>query len=208
MERRLPGQLTAAGMLMLASAGCSITSLNPPTKAAAAFVGAQFVPEGKRVTAPFAQVLFCDKVPGECAAAEKPVAVAFSLTAMAQMATVNREVNDFITPRPDPGLDTWSLFPQAGDCEDYALTKRHILVAQGWPASALRLAIGETDEKGHLVLVARTTRGDFVLDNRSDGVTPWASFDMQWLSVSSSTDPHVWHQVPQSSNAQLLSASL
>ena len=195
-------------MLMLALVGCSMNSPNPPTKAATTFYGAQFVPEGRRVSAPFAQVVFCDKTPGECAVSTKPVAVGYSLTTVAQLVIVNRQVNHFITPRPDPNLDTWSLFPEAGDCEDYALTKRHILVSQGWPASALRLAIGATDEKGHLVLVARTTEGDFVLDNRSDAVMPWASFYMQWMSVSSSTDPHVWYEVPPSGYTPLLSASL
>ena len=54
-----------------------------------------------------------------------------------------------------------------GDCEDYALLKRHTLIRKGWPVGSLLLTVVR-DEKGegHAVLTARTKQGDFILDNK------------------------------------------
>ncbi|NKQ94714.1 transglutaminase-like cysteine peptidase, partial len=61
-----------------------------------------------------------------------------------------------------------------GDCEDYALRKRQLLVAASMPRSALRVAvvINELGE-GHAVLLALTSGGDLVLDNRTPDVVRW-----------------------------------
>ncbi len=41
-----------------------------------------------------------------------------------------------------------------GNCHDYAVTKRHELIRQGWPAASLRLAVAYTPSGiGHLVVV-------------------------------------------------------
>jgi predicted transglutaminase-like cysteine proteinase len=38
----------------------------------------------------------------------------------------------------------WSIAPDIGDCNDYAVTKRHKLVARGLPSNALRLSVVRT----------------------------------------------------------------
>ena len=52
----------------------------------------------------------------------------------------------------------WTIAPHEGDCNDYAVTKRHQLLEKGLPSSALRLSVTKTVTLGvgHLVLVVST----------------------------------------------------
>ncbi|MEW6020171.1 MAG: transglutaminase-like cysteine peptidase [Pseudomonadota bacterium] len=95
---------------------------------------------------------------------------------MAQLATVNSQVNR-LPYRADPALygrpDFWTDIEAAGagDCEDYALAKRRLLLADGWPVSAVRLATCWTErEEYHAVLTVDLQGPDgaetWVLDNR------------------------------------------
>jgi predicted transglutaminase-like cysteine proteinase len=187
--------LVTAFVFALGSSGCTTTAPRHALKPVA-FTDSRYIPEKQRVVEPFAHAQFCVRVPNECIPSKAMVAVADTPAKMAELMQVNRDINKAIAPRLDPGFDTWTLFPQAGDCDDYAVTKRHVLIAQGWPASSLRLAIGKTrTEEGHLVLVARTGDGDMVLDNLSNEIRPWSDMDIEWLTIQSSTEPYVWHKI-------------
>lgn len=63
--------------------------------------------------------------------------------------------------------DFWTDILESGDCEDYALTKLHRLLALGWPISMMRLACCycETGEY-HAVLLVDFDGQTWVLDNR------------------------------------------
>ena len=85
---------------------------------------------------------------------------------------MNADVNNALRPVTDEAhhgiLDRWDLAEDgAGDCEDYQLLKRKLLVDAGLPRRALRMSV-VLDEKGegHAVLMVRTDRGDFILDNK------------------------------------------
>jgi len=81
----------------------------------------------------------------------------------------------------------------AGDCNSYVLAKQQALLALGWPRSALLMAAAWTEtHEGHLVLVARTTSGDLVLDNRVPEVVDWKTLPYQWISRQSSSSPMIW----------------
>jgi len=61
--------------------------------------------------------------------------------------SVNAWVNRAIAYAADP-RDHWqgpieTLRRKTGDCEDYAILKRAILIARGWPASRLALVVGD-----------------------------------------------------------------
>ena len=61
-----------------------------------------------------------------------------------------------------------------GDCEDYQLVKRKCLVEAGFPRRALGMAVVIAEEGAwHAVMVGRTNRGDFILDNKRDVILPW-----------------------------------
>jgi predicted transglutaminase-like cysteine proteinase len=92
--------------------------------------------------------------------------------------------------------DTWTIAPDEGDCNDYAVTKRHELLKSGLPSSALRLSVTKTAVGvGHLVLVVVTTRGDLVMDSLRDAIQPWQTTDYQWLKIQSAHNPNYWVEV-------------
>lgn len=160
-----------------------------------------FITERRTTLAPMGHVVFCMRHAEECRN-DGPDSGPVDLTPerLAVLKRVNAEVNRTIRPRPDRTgagvIDQWSLAPEAGDCEDYALTKRHRLQAEGWPASALRLATARTrDGSGHAVLVVRTAAGDLVLDNRTGAILPWTATDLSWIAIQSGTDPRLWHEI-------------
>jgi predicted transglutaminase-like cysteine proteinase len=130
------------------------------------------------------------------------------LTAQAwkTLIAVNRQVNAMLEPMTDAehwGVsDRWDMPDDgAGDCEDYQLLKRRLLVQEGFPARALRMTVvvDETGE-GHAVLMVRTDRGDFILDNKQSSVLPWhqtgytfvkreGSHGTAWVSLGQATGP-------------------
>src|SRR4051812_38957991 len=127
---------------------------------------------------PFAHVLFCNAHPTDCAVKAGPMELPATAELMGVLKAVNRRVNRGITPRNDDprimGGDVWSLSPKAGDCEDFAITKRHDLLLLGFSSSALRLAEAYTPSgAGHMVLVVSTTEGDVVLNNLTNDVLAW-----------------------------------
>jgi predicted transglutaminase-like cysteine proteinase len=115
--------------------------------------------------------------------------------AMEVLREVNTLVNNTIAPtrKPtDPIYANWTIWPAAGDCNDYAVTKRHQLIEMGWPEETLRLAVVKVDGQGHLVLVARLSEGDVVLDNLSATVKPWNTLGYEWISMQSGSNPRFW----------------
>lgn len=104
----------------------------------------------------------------------------FSLTPerMAELQQVNRYVNSTIVEVTDLEQygreDVWTL-PRSGkgDCEDFALLKRKLLIERGWPASALSVTVGATAQGvAHAVLTVTTAQGQWVLDNLTSSILP------------------------------------
>jgi predicted transglutaminase-like cysteine proteinase len=151
---------------------------------------------GADKTAPDGAVVFCRAYPGQCLASSVSQVTLTSVRA-AELSETNAAVNAQIVPRSDPpGRDIWSVNVTSGDCEDYALTKRAHLIAAGWPASALLVAMAiANDGTGHALLIAVTDKGDFVLDNLHPKVMLWSETDYGWVGRMSSTDPHKWRKI-------------
>ena len=144
---------------------------------------------------PLGFVVFCQEDPSECNSA-KPVAV--SSPRLSDLEEVNRWVNQSITPVTDfehYGVKEYWTIPTdgKGDCEDYALLKRHMLIERGWPASALLVTVVMDENKdGHAVLTARTRAGDLILDNRSKEIRPWTKTPYEFVMRQSSRNPQMW----------------
>jgi predicted transglutaminase-like cysteine proteinase len=115
------------------------------------------------------------------------------------MQRVNRDVNASIMPMAKSDAIAeggWTISPASGDCNDYAVTKRHELVQKGLPAKAVRLAVVKTQSGiGHLVLVVSTNKGDLVLDNLSETIVPWQLTKYHWVKIQSSNDVRYWSEV-------------
>lgn len=150
--------------------------------------------EGGHIRAPFAFIRYCVASPGACeGGAGGPLD--WSAATKAALVEVNRRINRSIRPVHDRG-DTWRSDVKAGDCEDFALTKRHALLKAGFSSSALRMAVARTPSgEGHAVLVVKTTEGDFVLDNRTDRLLAWHQTDLTFVKIASAQDPRLWRRL-------------
>jgi predicted transglutaminase-like cysteine proteinase len=124
---------------------------------------------------------FCERHADECRVnVSEPPVVAMTPQVWRNIVLVNRRVNARIKPKTDQEhwgiVDSWD-FPDDGygDCEDYQLLKRRQLSELGVPRRAMRMTVVIDDQgEGHAVLMVRTDRGDFILDNKTNAVLPWA----------------------------------
>jgi predicted transglutaminase-like cysteine proteinase len=148
---------------------------------------------------PYAFWRFCDEFAEECAK-RRTIDARFETTSeqFETLTEVNLGVNRSIEPVTDLELygvsDYWTLPRNGkGDCEDYAILKRHLLIQAGWPASALLITVVR-DEKmeGHAVLTARTGKGDFILDNKTDEIKLWSRTPYKFVMRQSFLDPRSW----------------
>jgi predicted transglutaminase-like cysteine proteinase len=147
---------------------------------------------------PYGFVQFCEAFAAECASGPteeqrfRPTPQALS-----ELDEVNRAVNRTIQPATDLELygvtERWTLPTGKGDCEDYALLKRSILLRRGWPASALLMTVVRDElGEGHAILTARTAQGDFVLDNKIEEVKLWHQTPYEFVMRQSYLNPKVW----------------
>jgi predicted transglutaminase-like cysteine proteinase len=112
-----------------------------------------------------------------------------------QLVRTNSDVNRGMRAVADGG-DRWTVGGQAGDCEDFALTKKMRLMRAGWPTSALLMATAFTQSgEPHAVLVVRTDQGDVVLDNLTDRIRGWNQSGLRFRTVQSPGSVWVWHSI-------------
>lgn len=160
----------------------------------------RYIVEKRRVMPPFAFITFCARNPEQCRPGGDVTMVTLDTINDFQLRDVNISVNKEIRPLNEVSdgadADVWDVNVEAGDCEDFVLTKRDRLIALGWPASVLRIAVAKTAwGEGHAVLVVKTDRGDLVLDNRTNVIKDWRSANLQWTMIQSASSPKVWHSL-------------
>jgi predicted transglutaminase-like cysteine proteinase len=143
-------------------------------------------------------VEFCHRAPAECAVdPDEPLTLTLTPKSWSVIVATNRVVNAAIKPITDQehwGVgDRWDIPDDGyGDCEDYQLLKRRLLVKAGLPRRALRMAVVIDDKgEGHAVLMVRTDRGDFILDNKQTSVLPWNQTEYRFVKRESD-DGHSW----------------
>jgi len=151
--------------------------------------------------APFQHVRFCIRYPADCRSDPAQTGLIVPTPGVLRLLQqVNHSVNVSILPTlKDYGSDlanAWQIAPDSGDCNDYAVTKRHELIEKGLPSRALRLSVVTTATgTGHLVLVVTTANGDLVMDNLTDAIRAWRSTDYHWLKIQSADDAQLWYEV-------------
>ena len=176
------------------------------TAAAAGEVVSNFNSAGQRAFAPaFGQTLppvgyveFCARHPAEC----QPIGgseakVRLTSERWQVLGEINSFVNSKIRPAHDIELhgvpERWSIPTDAGDCEDYVLLKKRYLEGVGFPAETLLITVVlEEQGGGHAVLIVRTSAGDFVLDNRRNGIERWSDTGYSFLKRQSQENPLHW----------------
>jgi predicted transglutaminase-like cysteine proteinase len=147
---------------------------------------------------PIGYVTFCREHEAECKPSG-PIVDRMQLTARkrADLEQVNRYVNQSVSPVTDLDLygkvEVWTYPSGKGDCEDYVLLKRRMLIERGWPESTLLITVvRDENNEGHAVLTARTDIGDLVLDNKRQQIVRWTDTPYTFVKQQSERNPLVW----------------
>lgn len=116
------------------------------------------------------------------------------------MLDVNYTVNTTITPMTDMEIygveERWAYPTTVGDCEDFVLLKRKMLMNKGFSASNLLITVVlQPNGEGHAVLTVRTDRGDFVLDNMRNKVMNWSETEYTYLKRQDTANPGRWVKI-------------
>ncbi len=158
-----------------------------------------FASVGAETSVPYGWVEFCGRYRGECQDDERaPQAIDLTPAAMRTIQKINTWVNKNITPVSD--MDHWGVVDQwdypsdgKGDCEDYALLKRKLLLEEGFPRQALLMTVvKEANGDGHAILTIKTNRGEFVLDNLSSEVKSWTKTPYRFVKRQSEFNQNAW----------------
>jgi predicted transglutaminase-like cysteine proteinase len=154
------------------------------------------------VLAPAAFVHFCNRYPDDCKVRQTEfdqTPVALTEARFIELSKINTAVNSSIKPRVKRKsvlVEDWVVAPHEGNCSDYAVTKRHMLLARGWPSDSLLLAeVAITSREHHLVLVVRTSNRDLVLDNLNSDVRPISQSNYQWIRGQQTENPRFWSTI-------------
>jgi predicted transglutaminase-like cysteine proteinase len=151
---------------------------------------------------PVGHTLFCLRHPDDCEVHGidfRRRNIALTQERWNELNLVNRAVNRDIVPQAGyEAIEEWRIAPEVGDCKDYAVTKRHELLARGWPSRALLLSeVVVPSGEHHLVLVVRTKDADLVLDNLSANIRSVAMTfrRYQWVRVETPQNPKFWASI-------------
>jgi predicted transglutaminase-like cysteine proteinase len=182
---------TAAGIVVLAlfaAPGASNADERP-----------LFVAVGETARAPIGWTEFCVEYDPECKTRPStPRDVVLSAEARKDLQRVNLWVNRHVKPMTD--MDHWGVverwnYPDDGygDCEDYALQKRKMLMQAGWPREALLMTVVRDQHgDGHAILTVKTDKGEYILDNQTDDILLWTDTGYRFVKRQSQSDPNVW----------------
>lgn len=163
---------------------------------------ATFAAVGGKTSVPYGWVDFCGRYATDCDVQPmEPADVDLTPAALKEIERVDRQVNTAVTPVTD--MDHWGVVDRwdypvdgKGDCEDYALLKRNILIHAGYPRQALLMTVVKDHEgEGHAILTIKTNRGEFVLDNLTDKVLAWSDTGYKFIKRQSQSDPNVWQSI-------------
>lgn len=116
---------------------------------------------------------------------------------------INSKVNHDIMPMTDQEIfgrdEVWAYPKDVGDCEDFALLKRKMLIEAGFsPADVLMTVVRKPDGEGHAVLTLRTSDGDYILDNLSTDIKLWSSTPYRFLKRQASFNTGRWVTIENS----------
>jgi predicted transglutaminase-like cysteine proteinase len=158
-----------------------------------------FVSTGETAKPPIGWIEFCIEYEPECKT--KPTQardVVLTTPAWRDLERVNLFVNTHVKPMTD--MEHWGVverwnYPDDGygDCEDYVLQKRRLLIQAGWPREALLITVVRDKRgDGHAILTVKTDKGEFVLDNQNDQILLWSDTGYRFVKRQSQTDQNVW----------------
>lgn len=147
---------------------------------------------------PIGHYEFCKTYSAECSGHYANIGpIALTQDGWQEILDVNYTVNTSIQPLTDQDIygveERWAYPRTVGDCEDYALLKRKMLIDRGFsPSDLLMTVVLQPNGEGHAVLTVRTDHGDLILDNMRNKVLLWSDTEYTYLKRQSSDDPGRW----------------
>jgi predicted transglutaminase-like cysteine proteinase len=167
--------------------------------AAGAIERALYVAVGETARAPIGWIEFCVENARDC---KTPKTAARDIVMSNQTWTSLVRINDWVNQsiKPITDMDHWGVvekwsYPDDGygDCEDYVLLKRRMLVEAGWPREALLVTVVRDKKgEGHAVLTVKTDKGEFILDNQEERVLLWSETGYRFVKRQSQFDQNTW----------------
>jgi predicted transglutaminase-like cysteine proteinase len=192
-----------AGLFGYSLSSAAIKATASPTQPTWTRPGA-WEPLGEKTRRPIGWHNLCLVQAAECQAGlQQPVKVELTAEARKLLSTVTTLANHKILAQTDDDhyhldrttLIDWWTYPDdgAGDCSDYMLLKRKMLIEAGWPRSAaLATVVIDHRGEGHAILTVTTDQGDFVLDNLTDKVLRWDQTGYAYVKRQSQDDENDW----------------
>ncbi|MEM7300361.1 MAG: transglutaminase-like cysteine peptidase [Pseudomonadota bacterium] len=183
----------------------AILVCSPGTYVSAAGSGAHMKVLG-RTSQPIGHAQFCQAFPRECRLRSKNTkAPKLTRKRWSDLVEINAQINDAVIPVTDLDYynkeEHWTYPKSYGDCEDYVLLKRYMLMKRGWPASSLLITVvRQPNGEGHAVLTVRTNRADYVLDNLEPRVKQWNKTPYRYLKRQSAHHTGRWSSIRDSRN--------
>ena len=153
---------------------------------------------GRLTSQPIGHYEFCKQYRDECQlVADAGAAPRVTDYGWDVVREINSSVNLSVMPKTDLDLfgreEVWTYPDIAGDCEDYVLLKRQMLIERGFSAADLLITVvRKPDGEGHAVLTLRTSDGDFVLDNLNETIQPWRDTPYRYLKRQASNNSGRW----------------
>ncbi len=152
---------------------------------------------GNVTSQPIGHYDFCQRHTDECGPTRNIGPVDMNGASWALVNQINLRVNKTIRPATDMEVygqeEYWEYPKTAGDCEDFALLKRKLLMQSGISASNLLMTVvRKPDGEGHAVLTLRTRQGDFILDNLEDEIKVWTKTPYSYLKRQASFNAGRW----------------
>ena len=157
-----------------------------------------------RTSQPIGHYNYCLDNPSDCMSIKaSPLALRLTNEKWRQMMEVNNYANKAVTPVTDRELykkeEHWTLPEKYGDCEDYVLLKRQLLIDKGWPISSLLVTVvKQSSGEGHAVLTVRTKNSDYILDNLRGKILPWNRTEYRYLKRQSTLHSGRWTDIDDS----------
>jgi predicted transglutaminase-like cysteine proteinase len=201
MLSKVANSLTAMAMVLSSSFTCA-------QPGGATLIEASFAAVGGSTSVPYGWIDFCRRYQGECdAEPAAPLDVNLTPKTLKEVERVNKWVNMALEPVSDQ--DHWGLIDKwdyptdgKGDCEDYALLKRKLLIELGFPRQGLLMTVVKDERgEGHAILTLKTNHGEYVLDNLNSELRPWDATGYRFVKRQSQMDQNVWVQIGEPTRA-------
>lgn len=199
---RTPGALKTVFTLAILGMSAGIATAGGGEKSA-------FMAVKGKTAQPIGHHEFCQVYAAECEIqSDSRVRVRLDDRRLAELDAVNRKVNTTVRPATDDELfgrpEVWDFPDGSGDCEDFVLLKRKMLIDKGWPSAALLITVvRQTNGDGHAVLTVTTSRGDLVLDNLEPHILLWSETSYRYLKRQSEYNSGEWVSIEDGRASQV-----